>query len=194
MRVLIVGLGTQGYKRRSVAGAACIATVDPVNLDADYRHISQISTTEYDAVLICAPDKEKINLIRFCIKNKKHVLVEKPLWGADTAELEEMETIARKAGILIYTAYNHRFEPSFIKMQQLIESEALGELYTCRVFYGNGTARLVRESPWRDKGSGVLIDLGSHLLDTIRYWFGDIKGKLKLISIDNFENNRIERW
>ena len=188
MRVLIAGLGTQGYKRRSVAGAQCIATVDPVNLDADYRHISQISTTEYDAVLVCAPDEEKINLIRFCIKNKKHVLVEKPLWGADAAELEEIETIARKAGILIYTAYNHRFEPSFIKMQRLIESKALGELYTCRIFYGNGTARLVRGSPWRDKGSGVLIDLGSHLLDTIRYWFGDIKGKLKLISVNNFEN------
>ena len=43
MRVLVVGLGTQGYKRREVAGRECTATVDPVNLDADYRHIAEIS-------------------------------------------------------------------------------------------------------------------------------------------------------
>ena len=34
------------------------------------------------------------------------------------------------------------------------------------MFYGNGTARLVRDSAWRDQGAGVLPDLGSHLLDT----------------------------
>ena len=30
------------------------------------------------------------------------------------------------------------------------------------MFYGNGTARLVRNSDWRDHGAGVLDDLGSH--------------------------------
>ena len=73
-------------------------------------------------------------------------------------------------------------------MKKLLESEVLGELYTCRIFYGNGTARLVRGSVWKDKGSGVLIDLGSHLLDSIKYWFGDVKGKLELVSMNNFEN------
>ena len=42
------------------------------------------------------------------------------------------------------------------------------------MFYGNGTARLVRNSDWRDQGAGVLDDLGSHVLDTARFWFGDI--------------------
>ena len=134
MRVLVVGLGTQGYKRRDIAGRECIATVDPVNLDADYRHIAEISPAEYEAVLICVPDEEKFNLIQFCIKNKKHVLVEKPLWGPSEAELKEIETLAHEAGILIYTAYNHRFEPSFIKMKTLLESKALGELYTCLLY------------------------------------------------------------
>ena len=41
------------------------------------------------------------------------------------------------------------------------------------MFYGNGTARLVRDSAWRDQGTGVLPDLGSHLLDTALFWFGD---------------------
>ena len=45
----------------------------------------------------------------------------------------------------------------------------LGGIYRCRMFYGNGTARLVRDSAWRDDGAGVLPDLGSHLLDTARF-------------------------
>ena len=42
------------------------------------------------------------------------------------------------------------------------------------MFYGNGTARLVRNSYWRDQGNGVLSDLGSHLVDTSKFFFDDI--------------------
>jgi len=56
------------------------------------------------------------------------------------------------------------------------------------MFYGNGTARLVRESGWRDRGAGVLPDLGSHLLDTAIFWFGAPLGTLHLVSADRFEN------
>ena len=188
MRVVIVGLGTQGYKRKRIAGSSCIATVDPINQDADYKHLSQVPAAEYDAVLLCVPDSEKIALMRISISKKKHVLVEKPLWGHTEAELRNIEALSNKNGVLIYTAYNHRFEPSFTKMKTLIESGKLGNLYNCRIFYGNGTAKLVRNSSWRDEGTGVLFDLGSHLLDTTEYWFGDIKGKLELISINKFEN------
>ena len=75
-------------------------------------------------------------------------------------------------------------------MKNLISSGKLGDIYRCRIFYGNGTARLVRESEWRDQGAGVLADLGSHLLDTIKFWFGEeVDSKTwKIISANNFEN------
>jgi len=56
------------------------------------------------------------------------------------------------------------------------------------MFYGNGTARLVRNSEWRDQGGGVLPDLGSHLLDTCRFWFGAELGEFKLVAAHNYEN------
>jgi predicted dehydrogenase len=56
------------------------------------------------------------------------------------------------------------------------------------MFYGNGTARLVRESAWRDQGDGVLPDLGSHLLDTCRYWFGDLGDSFRMLAANRFEN------
>jgi scyllo-inositol 2-dehydrogenase (NADP+) len=73
-------------------------------------------------------------------------------------------------------------------MRDLISSGALGRIYSCRMFYGNGTARLVRDSAWRDQGAGVLTDLGSHLLDTCRFWFGDIDEDFSVVSASNFEN------
>jgi len=56
------------------------------------------------------------------------------------------------------------------------------------MFYGNGTARLVQESEWRDAGAGVLMDLGSHLLDTVRFWFGDFDDSFRLYAAHRFEN------
>ena len=53
-------------------------------------------------------------------------------------------------------------------MRDLIASGELGKIFRCRMFYGNGTARLVRDSEWRDQGAGV-PDLGSHVLDTARF-------------------------
>ena len=40
-------------------------------------------------------------------------------------------------------AYNHRFEPHFMRLK-LIDANKLGKIYSCRMFYGNGTARLVK--------------------------------------------------
>ena len=42
MRVIVVGLGVQGHKRREAAGADFVATVDPVHELADYRTIEQV--------------------------------------------------------------------------------------------------------------------------------------------------------
>lgn len=188
MRVVVAGLGVQGYKRRNFAGADCVATVDPVNPEADYLALPEVPLDGYDAVLACIPDQPKLELLSYCVAHGKHVLVEKPLRVDRESDLLELERKAREAGVVIYTAYNHRFEPHFVRMRDLVASGELGKIYSCRMFYGNGTARLVRESGWRDKAAGVLPDLGSHLLDTCRFWFGDISPDFAVVAANNFEN------
>ena len=189
MRVLIVGMGVQGIKRKSFCNSDFVGFVDPINNKANWRDINDVPLDRYDAILACIPDKPKEELIRFCIKNNKHILVEKPLF-MDKKKIEELIKDIHNSNIICYLAYNHRFEPHFVNLKNLITSNKLGKIYSCRMFYGNGTARLVKQSQWRDKGSGVLSDLGSHLLDTCNFWFGDNinNKKWQMVSCNNFEN------
>jgi scyllo-inositol 2-dehydrogenase (NADP+) len=189
MRIVVAGLGVQGQKRLRIAGEECVATVDPVNMAAQYRSLADVALSDYDAVLACIPDEPKIELLRYCVEHGKHVLVEKPLWAKNESDIASLEQRAKSRGVVCYTAYNHRFEPHFVAMRDLLAGGTLGAVYSCRMFYGNGTARLVRDSVWRDKGAGVLFDLGSHLLDTCRFWFGDIADDFRLSSVHCFENN-----
>src|SRR5690349_8300473 len=188
MRVVVVGLGVQGHKRRAVAGTDYVASVDPVNKEADFQRLEEVPIADYDAVLACVPDAPKIELLGNCVSRRKHVLVEKPLAAEREDDILELEARARRAGVVCYTAYNHRFEPHYVRMRDLIASNDLGRIYSCRMFYGNGTARLVRDSVWRDQGADVLPDLGSHLLDTCRFWFGDIADDFSVVSARAFEN------
>src|SRR4051812_36112087 len=182
MRGVVAGLGVQGHKRRRVAGRDFVAAVDPVNPDAKYRSIADVPLGDYDAVLACIPDEPKIEMLDYLLSNGKHVLVEKPLWADAEQDIARLDATAKSKRAVCYVAYNHRFEPHFVRMRDTIASGALGRLYHCRMFYGNGTARLVRESEWRDQGAGVLPDLGSHLLDTLQFWFGSVADDFRIVS------------
>jgi len=173
LKVIVSGMGVQGAKRQRSAGGDVIATVDPMAEGVDYKDVHDVPLDDFDAAILCIPDDPKVALIDYLLSNKKHVLVEKPLFSNNDSDIEALAKLAEANNVVCYTAYNHRFEPHFVRMRDLIQSGALGTIYSLRMFYGNGTARLVRDSEWRDTGAGVLPDLGSHLLDTLRFWFGD---------------------
>ena len=188
MRCIVVGMGVQGEKRKRFAGGDFVASVDPVRA-ADFRSLEEVPLDLYDAALLCVPDAPKVALLTYLALNGKHALVEKPLGAADDGVLEALEGEARRRGVFLYTAYNHRFEPHYVRMASLIRSGSLGRIYRCRMFYGNGTARLVRESDWRDREAGVWPDLGSHLMDTLVFWFGpEVLERLRLVSAHCYEN------
>src|SRR5262245_12259740 len=188
MRVIVVGYGVQGRKRLRVAGPDAVGIVDPISAEATWRDVGAVPPDQYDAALVCTPDAPKVGILRHLLGHGKHALVEKPLHAGREQELSALEALARQTGAVCYTAYNHRFEPHYVRMRDLVQSGVLGKIYRCRMFYGNGTARLVRESEWRDQDAGVLGDLGSHLLDTARFWFGDIGANFRLVSASRFEN------
>ena len=100
--------------------------------------------------------------------------------------------VSIKKKVLCYVAYNHQFEPHFVNLKKILFSKKIGKIYSCRIFYGNGTAKLVKKSKWRDKGSGVLQDLAPHLLNILETWFKDNKFKFNIISSNKFENKSLD--
>jgi scyllo-inositol 2-dehydrogenase (NADP+) len=198
MRSIVVGLGIQGSKRLRIAGDEAAGTVDPINPKADFKTIFEVPLTSYDAALVCTPDDVKFELLNYLVKNQKHVLVEKPLLTKNSDEIKKLNLLAKENRVTVYTAYNHRFEPHFMALKKAIEGGSLGKIHMARFFYGNGTARDVRNSAWRDTGHGVLPDLGSHLLDTALFLFGGLQKmnqeKFAPWSFNTFENKSLDHF
>jgi scyllo-inositol 2-dehydrogenase (NADP+) len=194
LNVAVVGLGVQGKKRVAIAGAEAVVTVDPVHPQAKYKRIEDVPRDDYTAALVCTPDGAKLPILRYLLEHGKHVLVEKPLLGEHPEDLSNLDELAGRRGVACYTAYNHRFEPHLVELNERLGSGRLGKIYNARFFYGNGTARDVRNSPWRDEGFGVLTDLGSHLLDTVLFLFGQIDGSCRAWRADRFENRAYDRF
>tara|TARA_B100000768_G_C11257013_1_gene366894 strand:- start:428 stop:1327 length:900 start_codon:yes stop_codon:yes gene_type:complete len=187
MRIIIVGLGVQGKKRLAIAKSDTVSTVDPFK-ESDYDNLYDVPLKSFDSAILCIQDDLKIEYIKYLLSNKKNVMVEKPIFSSTSKQIKMLKNLAEENNVCCYTAYNHRFEPNFIKMKKLLDEKKLGKVYTIRMFYGNGTARLVRDSEWRDKGAGVLPDLGSHLLDTLEFWFSEQFTDFKIISATKNEN------
>lgn len=188
MRVVIVGMGIQGKKRFDALKDRVVATVDKNDFSSDHRTLDEVELDSYDVVFLCVPDTEKKMLIDYCIVSNKHCLVEKPLLLPLSHDYQNMEAEARKRGLFVYSAYNHRFEPSIGIAQKLLEQSTIGELMYINIYYGNGTSQLVRNSPWRDVGLGVISDLSPHVIDALLFWFP--KQSLEFVRVEShrFEN------
>ena len=193
MKTIILGLGIQGKKRKKFLKNDFFAFVDPYNNEAEYAHIEDVPLNKYDAVLACVPDKAKLKILEYCIKYNKHILIEKPLIFKQKRKILELEKKAIANKTFVYVAYNHRFEPHIINMKKLLEKKEIGKIYYCKMFYGNGTSKLINKSSWRKKDStGVITDLGSHLLDICNYWFGQNIGDFRLSSFNHFETRTVD--
>ena len=186
MKTIVIGLGIQGKKRLAIAGGDVVATVDSVAPGARYRTVEQVPLDSFERALVCTPDDAKPEILAYLLSHGKHVLVEKPLMVTDE-DARQLAELARANRAACYTAYNHRFEPHVINLKETLESGRLGRMYLARFFYGNGTAQDVKRSPWRDRGLGVLSDIGSHLLDMVLWLFGPSCAPFEAWSVDRFE-------
>jgi predicted dehydrogenase len=154
-------------KARSLAktyGARAVSS--PVEIMAD---------PEIEAVIVSAPNAILAPIALAAVSSGKHVIVEKP--GAIASkQLAEIESAAARNGSIVRIGYNHRFHPAFLKIRELMRTEALGEIMFVRARYGHG-GRVGYEHDWRAdpkfSGGGELIDQGVHLIDLAGMFLGE---------------------
>lgn len=109
----------------------------------------------------------------------KHVCCEKPL-ARNRDEAAAMLDAVKKAGVKHMCTFNYRFVPAVAQMKQLIDSGRLGRIYHYRANYLQEWVMPHYNLPliWRlskeASGSGVLGDLGAHIIDLARFLVGEI--------------------
>jgi scyllo-inositol 2-dehydrogenase (NADP+) len=123
-------------------------------------------------VVVATPTDTHFAVARQALLAGKHVVVDKP-FALTVAEAEELMALARERGCLLSVYHNRRWDGDFLTVRHAIEQGWLGTVYHYEAHIDRFRPK-VREV-WREqagKGSGILYDLGSHLIDQALVLFG----------------------
>jgi predicted dehydrogenase len=108
----------------------------------------------------------------------KHVLCEKP-FANDAREARDMLAAAERAGLVHAIDHEFRYTAGRSKVKELLEAGAIGEPRLALVMEMTGSmVDPARPRPgwWlrRDRAGGLLGALGSHWIDSLTWWLGDV--------------------
>ncbi|MEM0030026.1 MAG: Gfo/Idh/MocA family oxidoreductase [Candidatus Nitrosocaldus sp.] len=145
-----------------------------INVYDDYTKM--LAKEDLNLVYITTPVSLHAMMIKECIKHGTNFFVEKPL----AVNMQECIEICRLAsnGVVSAVGFSKRFTDTFVKAREIIASNILGEL-----IYVKGTMYLTQVfasgKGWRFKrsesGGGVMLELASHLVDMLQWYFGTVK-------------------
>ncbi len=150
---------------------------------SDYRKL--IENKEIEIIDISSPNIYHFEQLMYGIKTKKHIYCEKPL-VCTIEETLELEKKLKNFDKNHQVVFHNRFFPSTIKTKQFIENGSIGNPTIFRIaYYHSGSVDKNKPIGWKqEKGAGVLLDIGSHVIDLIYYFLGNFKnvsGKSKIL-------------
>jgi predicted dehydrogenase len=139
------------------------------------RYQDLLARSDIDGVVVATPNHLHHRIVLAAAARGKHVLCEKPL-ALRLAEAKEMLRAVQDAGLVHMTAFTYQYAPAVRFAKHLVSTGELGEIRTVRAAYLMALSGHVLG--WRSTkqfaGSGVLADIGSHLIHLVRYLVGDI--------------------
>jgi predicted dehydrogenase len=139
-----------------------------------------VDDPEVDAVYVATPPGAHLEGVQLAAAAGKPVYVEKPM-ARHTAECDAMIAVCAAAKVPLFVAYYRRAMPRFLKVRELLDGGAIGRL--TGVSYRMATTTPANADPekgaWRvnaaHAGGGLLLDVGSHLLDFLDFCLGPLE-------------------
>jgi predicted dehydrogenase len=130
---------------------------------------------QFDAAVVCTPPATHETVACSLLQAGKHVLCEKPL-AISSAQARRMLGCARRHGVMLTMASKFRYARDVRKARELVMEGVIGDL----VFVENAfTSHVDMSTRWNSdatiSGGGVLIDNGTHSVDILRYFLGDLR-------------------
>jgi scyllo-inositol 2-dehydrogenase (NADP+) len=142
--------------------AAIVRTVD------DLLEMDQIQL-----VVVATPNTTHAPIAARCLEAGRHVVVDKP-FAPSSAEAARVAALAAERGRVLSVFHNRRWDGDFLTLQQLLASGVLGRPVSFQSRFDRFRP-LPKAGAWRERaepGSGVLFDLGPHLVDQALALFG----------------------
>ncbi len=123
-----------------------------------------------DAVYIALPNALHHAAVLAAARGQKHVLCEKP-FALSVAQAREMVDACRDAGVILRIAHQLRLDAAIGHARDIVRSGRLGRLVALSL---ERTSALGPRMSWRQDfaQSGVIFDVGVHLLDLIQWVSG----------------------
>jgi scyllo-inositol 2-dehydrogenase (NADP+) len=125
--------------------------------------------SEHDFVVVAAPNDVHVELTRRALDAGLPVVVDKPL-APTAAEARSLVERAEALGVLITVYMNRRWDSDQLTLRRLLDEGKLGEVLRYESRLERWQPALSARKPWSEvsppeAGGGVLLDLGSHLVD-----------------------------
>jgi predicted dehydrogenase len=126
-----------------------------------------------ELVVIATPNTSHFDLARQSLIAKKHVVVDKP-FTTTSVQARQLIDVARAQNRIISVHQNRRWDGDFLTIRKLLQAKLLGRLVEYESHYDR-FRNYLRPGAWREaagEGTGILFDLGSHLIDQAQVLFG----------------------
>ena len=172
--IALIGFGKAG----KVFHAPLIRSTDGLDLRAIVQHRSDpidpiLDRPDIDVVVIATPNDSHFDLARRALLAGKHVVVDKP-FTVTAAEARHLIELARERKRVLTVFQNRRWEGDFRTIRALIDAGVFGRIVMFEARFDRFRNE-PKPNAWREtaaRGSGILYDLGSHLIDQTTLLFG----------------------
>ena len=138
-----------------------------------------IDEIDLDFVDIVIPPKDHLKLIKIAANKNVNIICQKPFTNS-YSEAKDAVNISNKNNILLIVHENFRFQPWYLKIKTILDSDSLGELYQVsfrmRPGDGQGKEAYLKRQPYFQKMERFLIhETAIHFIDVFRFLFGEIE-------------------
>ncbi len=126
-----------------------------------------------DLVVVNTPNPHHFTMCKAALEAGKHVVVEKPFVNT-TEEGQQLIALAQKQNKSLTVFQNRRLDSDFLTIQKIIHSDLLGYLVEYEAHYDRYRNYVVPDT-WKEDagpGSGILYNLGAHMIDQVVLLFG----------------------
>ena len=138
------------------------------------RSYSDILENEsIELIVVNTPPEYHYNMTKQALEAGKHVVVEKP-FVTYTQEGQELINLAEREGLILTVFHNRRWDSPFLAAKEIIDQKLLGRIVEYEANFDRFRTGLSAKA-WKETaapGTGLLYDLGSHLIDQTCQLFG----------------------